>query len=233
MFSQGSKFRSNRTFPELAIGCQSEGWIGSSTLIHSSKLSHEKILTSSSSSGILQIDFCNAFSSIKVNEMLKAVASSIPGFAAFTNFCYSQQGHFFYDKFVVSCESGIQQGDPLSPLLFSLTLWPIIEKIQECLPELQQHSWFLVDGVSVGSKDNLIRSWDLLCQLGPDRGLHVRFNKCDMWSPIDLDRLDIRIKRNDISGLEVLGDALGSPEFVCMKLNERIGKIRLLFEKFV
>ena len=39
-------------------------------------------------------------------------------------------------------------------------------------------------------------------------------------------------KRNDISGFEVLRTALGAPEFVCIKLNERIGKIRVLFEKF-
>ena len=52
-----------------------------------------------------------------------------------------------------------------------------------------------------------------------------------MWSTVDLDRLDTRIKRDDISGLEVLGAALGTPEFVCMKLNERIGKIGILFEK--
>ena len=38
-------------------------------------------------------------------------------------------------------------------------------------------------------------------------------------------------KRNYIWGLEVLGAALGSPEFFCMKLNDRIGKIRILFEK--
>ena len=83
----------------------------------------------------------------------------------------------------------------------------------------------------MGSEDDLIRSWDLLCQLGPDRGLHIRVDKCELWSTVDLDRLDTRIKRNDISGLEVLGAALGTPEFVCMKLNERIGKIGVLFEK--
>ena len=43
--------------------------------------------------------------------------------------------------------------------------------------------------------------------------------------------MDIRIKRNDISGLEVLGVALRTPEFVCMKLNEKIGKIGVLFDK--
>ena len=83
----------------------------------------------------------------------------------------------------------------------------------------------------MGSEDDLIRSWDLLFQLGPDRGLHVRVDKCELWSTVDLDRLDIRIKRNYISGLEVLGAALGTPEFVCMKLNERIGKIGVLSEK--
>ena len=164
--------------------------------------------------------------------MLKTAASSMPGIAAFTNSCYSQHSQLFYDRFVVSSENGIQQGDPLGPLLFSLTLWPIIEKIQESLPELLQHSLYLDDGVLVGSEDNLIRSWDLLCQLGPDRSLHVRVDKCELWSTVDLDRLDIRIKRNDVSGLEGLGAALGAPVFVCMKLNERIGKIGVLFKKF-
>ena len=180
---------------------------GAEAIIHSTRISYEKILTSSCSSGILQIEFCNAFNSIKRSETLKSVASSTPGIAAFTNSCYSQHSQLFYDKFVVSSESGIQQGDPLGPLLFSLTLWPIIEKIQETAPKLQQHSWYLDDGVLVGSEDDLIRSWALLCQLGLDRGLHIRVDKCELWSTVDLDRLDIRIKRNDFSGLEVLGAA--------------------------
>ena len=154
----------------------------------------------------------------------------MPGIAVFTNFCYSQHSQSFYDKFVDSSESGIQQGDPLGPLLFSLTLWSFKEKIQESLPELQQHSWYLDDGVLVGLEDDLIRSWDLLCQLGLDRGLQIRVDKCELWSTVDLDKLIIRIKRNDISGLEVLGAELGTPEFLCMKFNERIGKIRVLFE---
>ena len=90
--------------------------------------------------------------------MLETVASSMPGIATFTNFCCSQHSQLFYDKFVVSSESGIQQGDPLSPLLSSLTLSPIIEKIHESLSLLKQHSWYLDDGVLVGPEDDLIRS---------------------------------------------------------------------------
>ena len=102
----------------------------------------------------------------------------------------------------------------MGPLL-CLTLWPIIEKIQESSPELQQHSWFLDDGVLVGSEDDLISCWDLLCHIGSDRGLRLRVDRCELRSTVGLDRLNIRIKQNVILGLEVLGAASINPR-VCL-----------------
>ena len=83
----------------------------------------------------------------------------------------------------------------------------------------------------LGSEDDLIRSCNLLCELGHDCGLHVRVDKCELKSTVDLYRLDKRVKPTDISGFGVLGAALGTTDVVCMKLKERIGKIRILFEK--
>ena len=40
-----------------------------------------------------KIDFQNAFNSVKRSHLLKAIFEFIPGFAAFTNFCYSQHTH--------------------------------------------------------------------------------------------------------------------------------------------
>ena len=50
-------------FKSLPSGVAVKG--GAEAIIHSTKLSYEKMLTSASSSGVLQIDFCNAFNSIK------------------------------------------------------------------------------------------------------------------------------------------------------------------------
>ena len=41
--------------------------------------------------------------------MLKATANSMPGFAGFTKFWYSQNSQLFYDKLVIGSASGIQQ----------------------------------------------------------------------------------------------------------------------------
>ena len=53
-------------FQSLQLGVGVKG--GAEAIIHPTKLSYEKILTLSSSSGILQIDFCNAFNSKKRSE---------------------------------------------------------------------------------------------------------------------------------------------------------------------
>ena len=55
-------------------------------------------------------------------------------------------------------------------------------------------------------------------------------DNCEHLSEVDLGRLDMRIKRNYISVLQVSGSALWSPEFSCMKLNEKIEDIKALFE---
>ena len=43
----------------------------------------------------------------------------------------------------------------------------------------------LDDGVLLGSENDLIRSWNPLSKLGPDRGLHFRVDKCELCSKVD------------------------------------------------
>ena len=50
--------------------------------------------------------------------------------ASFAIYCYSQHSHLYYSNKSVTSQSGAQKGDLLGPLLFSLTLWPMIEEIE-------------------------------------------------------------------------------------------------------
>ena len=67
----------------------------------------------------------------------------------------------FGDHIILS-RRGFHQGDPLSGLLFSLVLQPIIDRIKAEVPTLKFNGWFLDDGTVVGTKEELQRVVDII-----------------------------------------------------------------------
>ena len=75
----------------------------------------------------------------------------------------------------ISSESGVQQDDPLGPLLFALVLHKLVASLEaddECLDLLLQ-AWYLDDGALAGSRPAVLRAVHLIEELGPALGLHV------------------------------------------------------------
>ena len=116
-------------FDSIQLGIGVSG--GAEAIIHSAKVSYEKIFNADSKERMLQIEFRKAFNSVKRSHLLQAACDFIPGIAAFTNFCYFQHVPLLYSNSSLQSESGVQHGDPMGPLLFSLTLWPVIEKLRD------------------------------------------------------------------------------------------------------
>ena len=96
-------------FDSIQLGVGVSG--GKEAIIHSAKIIYEKILIADSKEGVLQIDFRNAFNSVKRSHLLQAACDFIPGIAAFTNFCYSQHVPLLYNNASLKSESVVQQGD--------------------------------------------------------------------------------------------------------------------------
>ena len=85
-------------------------------------------------------------------------------------------------------------------------------------------------GILAGTHHQLFTALNLLTNLGEGCGLELRIEKCEVWSPGDLNAIDNRVKTNSKEGLEILGAAIGNPSFVAASLRKRVNKIEKLLD---
>ena len=191
---------------------------------------------------ILKVDFRNAFNCVDRSSFLSAIHRDFPGLYSWIEWCYGSPSLLLYnhaDIILSSC--GVQQGDPLGPLLFSLALQPIVEEIQALNPRL--NLWYLDDGVIVGSPQLLQQVWDIIRLKGPALGLFPNPTKCE-WIWLDNSRsapcplysgsVSSSIPVTALSDLAILGVPLGPPDivspFVAKKL---LDGLRPLLDKLI
>ena len=115
--------------------------------------------------------------------MFEEVRARIPSLAAWMECCYGARSILHLgEETILSC-CGVQQGDPLGPLGFTLTLQPIIEKIKDGVPGLKLNVWYLDDGTLCGSPEDLAAALKIVEDEGPLRGLHLNRAKSLLYVP--------------------------------------------------
>ena len=158
---------------------------GSESIIHVVNL-HLSSNIPSSDKPTLLIDFANALNSIDRSLMFSSIRQRLPSLSAWFESCYGSAPIFYYkDRSLASC-SGVQQGDPLSPLGFALTLQPLIELLSSSVPSLRLNLWYLDDSIISGDLNSLHQAMNLIESSGPSRGLHLNRSKCLLSLPQDL-----------------------------------------------
>ena len=128
----------------------------------------------------------------------------------FVSSCYAKHSSLFENAGAINNENGVQQGDLLGPLLFSLALMSFINKIKQEVPMLLQNSWYLDDGILAETETELMHSLDFLESEGKDLSFNLKTSKGIFWSPKTMSNLDQNIKRADHEGFEVLGAPIGT-----------------------
>jgi hypothetical protein len=97
---------------------------------------------------MLTVDFSNAFNMVDRSALLQEVRVRCPSISLWVEFLYGHAAKFYLGDGHIMAAAGVQQGDPLGPLIFALVLHPLIHKIIDSC-NLLLHVWYLDDGTII------------------------------------------------------------------------------------
>ena len=108
---------------------------------------------------VFKVDMLNAFNMVSRQAILDECATFFPEILPWVVWCYGTHPFLGHPQF------GVQQGDPLRPLLFSLVLQKLAASIdadEEYCIDLLFHAWYLDDGVLAGNRLAVSRAFFLI-----------------------------------------------------------------------
>ena len=131
-------------FAPTQVGVAVPGGVEAAVLAVSTALTENPDLVA------LKVDFRNAFNEVDRGTFLAEVEEHFPGLSRWAWWCYGKQSYLQFAGEVVVSAAGVQQGDPLGPLLFDLALHVLVRRLEELGLEFQV--WYHDDGTLVGTR---------------------------------------------------------------------------------
>ena len=161
----------------------------------------------------MKIDLRNAFNLVFRQAVLNAANLHFPELFSWSIWCYGQYLILWHTLGSVTSESGVQQGDPLGPLLFCLVLHQVVcaTAIDSECASLLFHRWYKDDGVVAGPISVVLSvlSITIIKDLGPPLGLHINLSKCELFSVNDLSTFPDEMKKSNVPHFDILGAPIG------------------------
>ena len=155
---------------QLGVGVKG----GAEALVHSARLYVQRM---DESRAFVKLDFKNAFNSVRRAAIFRAVAEHRPDLLAFIESSYGSPSHLWVgEDHVIASAEGVQQGDPLGPLLFCLAL---DKPLKETRCEFT--SGYLDDVALGDTVSNLIERIRALEIAAEQIGLQLNHSKCEVF----------------------------------------------------
>ena len=99
--------------------------------------------------------------------MLTAVGEMVPELYPFVYSAYSSPFSLFFGDSVLNSSEGVQQGDPLGPLLMCLTIYDMLKNLGS-----EFRVFYLDDGTLGGSLDEVLGDVQMVKRAAGDMGLN-------------------------------------------------------------
>jgi hypothetical protein len=126
---------------------------------------------------LLQLDFKNAFNACNRSLIIEQTRLRAPQLSHWVELLYTSEATLQVSESVhLLSREGVQQGDTLAPLLFSLVAQPLAENVGE-VPGVSWNAWYLDDGNVVTTLEGAKLTLDLILREGPRYGLFLNLSK--------------------------------------------------------
>ncbi|XP_065315661.1 uncharacterized protein LOC135924531 [Gordionus sp. m RMFG-2023] len=127
---------------------------------------------------IVKIDFSNAYNTLSRNTFLHSICFHFPAYTKFLFSCYQSPTILQFNKEKILSVEGIQQGDPLGSLLFSLGINDMIKSINSSCT-LSLHAWYIDDGILSGPSSEIAKAVTIIKEMGTAIGLSLNQSKSE------------------------------------------------------
>ena len=173
---------------------------------------------------LLKIDFSNAFNNIIRDKILEATTAYIPDLLPFVHSALLWGGHQLLSS------EGIQQGDPLGPMLFCLTTHELVSSLRS-----EFKAFYLDDGTMGGDIEALTLDLTKIREQGQALGLSLNMSESEL---ISHDQSAVEVMTSSFPGLSatdpqdaiLLGSPLGSNSMIA-SLDNQINQLRVVGER--
>ena len=126
---------------------------------------------------LCKIDFSNAFNCVRRDVILKRIFTDFSEIFPFVNQCYRNPTLLLFGENVLMSNEGVQQGDPLGPLLFCLAISSLTKQLSS-----KVNMWYLDDGFLAGDPASVMSDLSIVSSLSKDLGLLMNLSKCEIMT---------------------------------------------------
>ncbi|XP_062512057.1 uncharacterized protein LOC134187899 [Corticium candelabrum] len=172
----------------------------------------------------------NAFNNCDRTTFLRRLHRELPELFGWVQWSYHKPAELRFGNRKLTSSTGVQQGDPLGPLLFSLVILDLVDEIGP-LNDINLKLWYLDDGNFVGHRCKVASLLEQMKSKGSRYGLQLNMSKCEIFWPSGNQSFpefpsDVERVVDTKGGADFLGSPLwGSEVFFNTSLSTRIDKI--------